>query len=391
MRTICVVTGSRAEYGHLYWVMREIQNQPHQLRLQVVATGMHLSPEFGLTVREIEKDGFDVAGRVEMLLSADSSVAIAKSLGLGVIGFADVLERLQPDLLLVLGDRFEALAAVLAALPARIPVAHIHGGEASEGVMDEAIRHALTKMAHLHFTAALPYRQRVIQLGEDPGRVFASGSPGLDHITRTPLLDRDTWQQATGFTLGETNILVTYHPVTLETSGPEQAMAAIFAGLEHFPEARVLFTSPNADTAGRIIQQQIEAWVAQHGQRAKVVANLGTVRYLSALRHMDVMLGNSSSALIEAPCFQLPAINLGDRQRGRLKAASVIDCAEDARAIIQSLQKALDPAFRKGLHNRVPPYGQGDAARKIVATLATFPLDGILKKQFHDFNPGDFA
>ncbi|MBF0425878.1 MAG: UDP-N-acetylglucosamine 2-epimerase (hydrolyzing) [Magnetococcales bacterium] len=390
MRTICVVTGSRAEYGHLYWVMREIRDHP-QLRLQVVVTGMHVSPEFGMTIREIERDGFAIDGRVEMLLSADSPVAIAKSLGLGVIGFADVLDRLRPDLLLVLGDRFEALAAVAAALPARIPVAHIHGGEGSEGVMDEAIRHTLTKMSHLHFTAAAPYRQRVIQLGEDPGRVFVVGTPGLDHVTRTPLLDRETWQQETGFQLGSTNILVTYHPVTLSTEGPETAIDAILTALETFPEARILFTRANADTAGRVIQERIDAWVAAHPRQAMTVTSLGTVRYLSALRHMEIMLGNSSSALIEAPCFGMPAINLGDRQRGRLRAPSVIDCAEDTLAIVQALRRGLDPAFRQGLEAMVPPYGQGDAARRIVATLADFPLAGILKKQFHDFNPGDFA
>ncbi|MBF0176820.1 MAG: UDP-N-acetylglucosamine 2-epimerase (hydrolyzing) [Magnetococcales bacterium] len=388
-RAICVVTGSRAEYGHLYWIMREIQEHP-QLQLQVVATGMHLSPEFGMTVQQIETDGFGVDQRVEMLLSGDSGVAIAKSLGLGVIGFADALERLRPGLVLVLGDRFEALAAVMAAMPLRIPVAHVHGGEASEGVMDEAIRHALTKMAHLHFTAAPAYRQRVIQLGEDPGRVFVTGSPGLDHIARTPLLERDAWQQETGFVLGQTNILVTYHPVTLESGGPEKATAAILTALDAYPDARILFTRPNADTAGRIIQQMIDAWVVQQKQRAMVVTNLGTVRYLSALRHMDIMLGNSSSALIEAPCFKLPAINLGDRQRGRLKAISVIDCAEESRSIIRALEKGLDPQFRQGLHAMVPPYGQGDAARRIVEILAEFPLDDILKKQFHDFNLGDF-
>ncbi|MBF0623617.1 MAG: UDP-N-acetylglucosamine 2-epimerase (hydrolyzing) [Magnetococcales bacterium] len=382
MRRVAVVTGTRADLGHLHWIMHEIRADPG-LQLQVIATGMHLSPEFGRTETEITAAGFQIDARVEMLLSGDTPVSIAKSMGLGLIGFADALDRLRPDLLLVLGDRFEALVAVQAALPARIPVAHVHGGEASEGVMDEAVRHAMTKMAQLHFTAAEPYRQRVIQLGEDPARVFNVGAPGLDHLTRTPLLDRDAWMAATGFRLGPTNLLVTYHPVTLEAQGPETAVAALFEALDRFPDAHILFTRANADTAGRVINRLIDDY-ASHRSGAQVVASLGTVRYLSALRFMDAMVGNSSSALIEAPCFGLPAVNLGDRQQGRLRAASVIDAPEDSAAIAQALHRALAPGFRAGLQDMIPPYGRGGAARAIARILANFPLEHILKKRFFD-------
>jgi len=314
-RKICVITGTRAEYGLLRWVMQGIKDDP-ELTLQVIATGMHLSPEFGLTYREIEKDGFQIDRKVEMLTSSDTPVGIAKSMGLGLIGFAEALNELNPDLIVVLGDRFEIFAAVAAALVARMPVAHLHGGEITEGAFDEALRHSITKMSHLHFVAAEEYRQRVIQLGEQPERVFLVGGLGIDNIKRLKLLDRAELEASIDFQLGAKNLLITFHPVTLETSTAEDQMAELLAALAELKDTQLIFTMPNADTDGRALIKMVQQFVAEH-PNARAYTSLGQLRYLSCAAQVDGVVGNSSSGLAEVPSFKKGTINIGDRQRGR--------------------------------------------------------------------------
>lgn len=381
MRKICVVTGTRAEYGLLYWLMKEIQADG-DLQLQLVVTGMHLSPEFGLTYKIIEQDGFVIDAKVEMLLSSDTPVGVAKSLGLGVIGFADVLERLQPDQLVVLGDRYEILAAVQAALAARIPVAHIHGGETTEGAIDESIRHAITKMSHVHFVAAEPYRARVIQLGEQPDRVFNVGAPGLDNIRRLQLLDRERLEEAIGFKLGTLNFLVTYHPATLGAISPRNAMQELLKALDQFSGARIIFTKPNSDADGRIIGQLIDEYAQSHQGRVIVFTSMGQVRYLSAMQHVDAVIGNSSSGIIEAPAFNVPTVNIGERQAGRLRSDSVIDCFESAESIASAICQAISPSFIESIRSMVPMYGSGNASVEIKNYLKSIRLGTI--KRFYD-------
>jgi GDP/UDP-N,N'-diacetylbacillosamine 2-epimerase (hydrolysing) len=381
-RKICVVTGSRADYGLLSWLMKEIQADA-RLQLQVVATGMHLSPEFGLTFKDIEADGFKIDEKVEALLSSDTPTGIAKSIGLGTIGMADALARLQPDMVVLLGDRFETFAAAQAALVARIPIAHLHGGEATEGAMDEAFRHAITKMSHLHFTAAEEYRQRVIQLGEDPQRVFNFGAAAMDNLSRIPLLGRAALEGALGFRLGNRNLLVTFHPVTLENASASQQFEALLQALDGLQDCHLIFTKPNADTDGRIIGDMIDAFTAKHPGRAAAFTSLGQLRYLSTMQLVDGVVGNSSSGLIEAPSFRVGTVNIGDRQKGRIKASSVIDCTADKAAIQAALQQLFSDAFRQSLQTAVNPYGSGPVAHKIAQVLATAPLGGILKKPFY--------
>lgn len=364
MRRVCVVTGTRAEYGLLYWLMQEIQADA-DLQLQVVATGMHLSPEFGLTYRAIEADGFSIDAKVETLISSDTPVGIAKSIGLGVIGFADALDRLKPDIMVVLGDRYEILAAVQAALVARIPVAHIHGGEVTEGAVDESIRHAITKMSQLHFVAAEPYRTRVIQLGEQPDRVFNVGALGVENLRRLRLLDREQLEGSIDFALGGTSFLVTYHPATLAATAPREAMQALLDALDQFPEARVIWTKPNSDADGRILGQMIDAYAARDLGRVKVFTSMGQLRYLSALRLVDAVIGNSSSGIIEAPACHTPTVNIGTRQTGRLKAASIVDCLETKEAIISAINSVLAPPFRAKCKGDVSLYGCGESAARI--------------------------
>lgn len=385
MRKICVVTGTRAEYGLLYWLMKEILADP-ELQLQIIATGMHLSPEFGLTYKTIEDDGFAIDARVEMLLSSDTPVGIAKSIGLGVIGFADALDRLRPDIMVVLGDRYEILAAAQAALVARIPVAHIHGGETTEGLIDEAIRHSITKMAQLHFVAAESYRQRVIQLGEDPERVFNFGTPGLDNIVKLKLLSRDEFEQEIAFKLGILNFLVTFHPVTLSSTSPESAMAELFAALDCFSEAKIIFTKPNSDTGGRKIIQLIDEYVAKNPGRTVAFVSLGQLRYLSAIQHTDVVIGNSSSGLVEVPVFKKPTINIGERQAGRLKASSVVDCMALKDDIYAAIRRALSSEFQQLLLTTKSPYGFGNSSERIKDYLKHADTNNIMMKKFFDLN-----
>lgn len=372
-RKICVVTGARAEYGLLHRLLKEIAADP-DLRLQIIATGMHLSPEFGLTYKEIAADGFAIDAKVEMLLSSDSVVGVAKSVGLGVIGFADALDRLKPDILVVLGDRFETLAAAQAAMIARIPIAHLHGGEATEGAIDEGIRHAITKMAQWHFVAAEAYRKRVVQLGESADRVFDFGAPGLDHLQHLEWMERAALERSLAIDLREPTFLVTYHPATLGDREPVAALNELLAALDEFPNAAVVVTYPNADTGGRALIERIDQWVVTNERRAKAVVSLGQRRYLSLMREADVIIGNSSSGLTEAPALKKATVNIGDRQKGRLKATSIIDAAEEKSSIVAAIHKALSDEFRSGLSSTKSLYGAGEASRKIKDALKTVPL-----------------
>ena len=382
MRKICVVTGTRAEYGLLRWVMQGIKDDP-DLSLQVIATGMHLSPEFGLTYREIEQDGFQIDRKVEMLTSSDTPVGIAKSMGLGLIGFADALNELRPDLIVVLGDRFEIFAAVTAALVACIPVAHLHGGETTEGAFDEALRHSITKMSHLHFVAAEEYRQRVILLGEQPGRVFLVGGLGIDNIKRLKLLDRAELEASLDFKLGQKNLLITFHPVTLETATAADQMAELLVALAELRDTQLIFTMPNADTDGRSLIKIVEQFVAQH-PNARAYTSLGQLRYLSCIAHVDGVVGNSSSGLAEVPSFRKGTINIGNRQQGRLQAASVINCEPTRQSIAAALERLYDAEFQSSLNQVRNPYGEGGASEKVVETIKHYSIDGIAKKAFYD-------
>jgi GDP/UDP-N,N'-diacetylbacillosamine 2-epimerase (hydrolysing) len=384
-RKICVITGTRAEYGCLRWVMEGIR-ETAGLKLQVIVTGMHLSPEFGLTYREIERDGFCIDRKVEMLLSSDTPTGVAKSIGLGLIGFGEVLQQLQPDLMFVLGDRFEILSAATAALVARIPVAHAHGGETTEGAFDEAIRHSITKMSHVHFVAAEEYRARVIQLGEDPQRVFLVGGLGIDNIRKLPLLDRAALETALGFKLGRRNLLVTFHPVTLEYATSAEQMTELLCALETLKDTHLIFTMPNADTGGRVLIDMVQQFVAAHAN-ARAYTSLGQLHYLSCIRHVDGVIGNSSSGLAEVPSFAKGTVNIGDRQRGRLKAESVIDCNPVRESIAAAVQQLYSPAFQSMLKTVRNPYGEGGASERIVGILKELPLGSILKKSFHDLAP----
>lgn len=387
MRRICVITGTRAEYGLLYWIIKGIYKDP-ELELQLIATAMHLSPEFGLTVKEIEEDGFPIAERVEMLLSSDTEMAIATSMGLGMIGFAKAYERLRPDILVVLGDRFEILATVAAAIPFRIPVAHIHGGEATEGAFDEQFRHAITKMSHIHFPSTEEYKKRIIQMGENPENVFCFGAPGLDNIYNLPLYDRKKLYQELGLPKGKKIGVVTYHPVTLEKNTVEIQISALLNTLKDFTDIYWVFTLPNADTDGRIIIKKIKDFVERNTEKGKAFSSLGQLKYLSLLKHADLMVGNSSSGLIEAPAFELPVINIGDRQKGRFRGQNVIDVFEYKEwAIINAIERALSPEFRNNLKGMKNPYGEGDASEKIIGKLKTIPLsEGLIKKKFYELS-----
>jgi GDP/UDP-N,N'-diacetylbacillosamine 2-epimerase (hydrolysing) len=382
MKKICVVTGTRAEYGLLRWVMEGI-SQSLELELQLIATGMHLSPEFGLTINVIENDGFHVDRKVEMLLSSDTAVGITKSMGLGIIGFADALEELKPDLMLVLGDRYEIFCAASAAMIAQIPIAHLHGGETTQGAFDEAIRHSITKMSHLHFVAAEEYRERVIQLGEEPERVFNAGGLGIDSILRLPLLTREELETALDFKLHRHNLLITFHPVTLEQNTSAKQMDELLVALSELGNTGLIFTMPNADTGGRVLFRQIEDFCHSHSN-AKAHTSLGQLRYLSCIQHFDGMVGNSSSGLTEVPSFKKGTINIGDRQLGRLRATSVINCEPDRQAITAALSHLFSDEFQRQLPATKSPYGNGGASEAVVRILEHQPLDNLLKKRFYD-------
>jgi GDP/UDP-N,N'-diacetylbacillosamine 2-epimerase (hydrolysing) len=384
MKKICVVTGTRAEYGLLYWLMKKIQADA-ELELQLVVTGMHLSPEFGLTYLEIEKD-FKIDKKVEMLLSSDTAIGVSKSIGLAQIGFADAYEELKPDLLVVLGDRYEIFSAVSTAMIARIPIAHLHGGETTEGAFDEAIRHSITKMSHIHFTAADEYKNRVIQLGEQPGRVFNVGGLGIENIVKLQLLSKTDFEESINFKLGLKNILVTFHPVTLEGSTSKKQFQELLNALDVLKNTNIIFTKANSDTDGRVVNQMIDEYVTRNADKAVCFTSLGQLRYLSALQYVDAMVGNSSSGLAEAPSFKIGTINIGDRQKGRLKADSVIDSLPTKNSILQAFDYLYSDSFKDLLMKVKNPYGEGCPSEKIVAEIKNIELKHLLKKSFYDLH-----
>ena len=383
MKKICVVTGSRAEYGLLYWLMKDIQEVP-EFELPIIVTGMHLSPEFGQTYKEIVKDGFHIYKKVEMLLSGDTPSAITKSTGLGMIGFADAFTDLKPDLLLVLGDRFEILAASIAALYARIPIAHIHGGETTTGVFDESIRHSITKMAYWHFVAADEYKKRVVQLGENPERVFNVGGLGVDAIKKAKLLSQKELMEKTRIEFGKKNLLVTYHPVTLEKDTSKKHFQSLLSVLGELRDVNLIFTMPNADSDGRIIKQMISDFVNRYKERSLSFSSMGHIKYLSTLQFVDGVIGNSSSGLAEAPTFKVGTINIGDRQKGRLKAKSVIDFNPTKESIKKAIETLYSEDFQMILPSVENPYGKGNAIEKIMKVLLKVGIPSEPKKEFYD-------
>jgi UDP-hydrolysing UDP-N-acetyl-D-glucosamine 2-epimerase len=378
VRKIAVITGTRAEYGLLFWLLKEIQQDP-ELELELIVTGAHLTPEFGLTYREIERDGFIINEKVEMLLASDTASGVIKSMGLALIGLADALERLDPDILVLLGDRYEILAAAEAALIAKIPIAHIAGGDITEGAFDESIRHAVTKMAQLHFVTNEQAWQRVRQMGEDPRHIYNVGSPGLDHLKRGSLLTRAELAAELDLKFYPRNLLITFHPVTLDRELASEQFKAVLDALEDLgPEVGLIFTKPNSDPGGRALIQMVEEFAARHSN-ARVFTSLGS-RYLSLMSQVDAVVGNSSSGLYEAPALKKPTVNVGDRQKGRLQAASVINALPER----ESIKNAIYAAFQKDCSSVVNPYGDGDSAVKIHQILKQLPdYRDLLQKPFY--------
>ncbi len=383
MRKIAIFTGTRAEYGLLYWLMKSIQNDS-DLTLQVIVTGMHLSPQFGETWREIETDGFTIDAKIEMLLSSNSAVGVVKSMGLATVGFADALSRLQPDLLVILGDRFEALAIAQAALIMNIPIAHIHGGELTLGAYDNSIRHAISKMASLHFVAAEEYRRRIIQMGEEVANVFNVGAPGLEHVANVERLSFDAFARDIEMPLQQPYFLVTYHPVTLDKNSSETAFESLLAVLDDMPDHHILFTYPNADNGGYTIIQMIERYCQRNNERAFAVKSLGYKRYLNAVAHADIVLGNSSSGIIEVPAFGVPTVNIGLRQKGRLAAESVINTEDNYAALQDAIHLAMSPAFKASCLDVSNPYGDGHVASRILSVIKKHQLSTM--KHFQDLD-----
>ena len=385
MKRIGIMTGTRAEYGLLKPLMQEI-NKDNDLELYLIVSGMHLSPEFGMTYKEIEEDGFQINAKVEMLLSSDSPAGISKSIGLGVIGFADEFQRADLDMLILLGDRYEALSAAISAMVMRIPIAHLHGGELTEGAIDEGIRHSITKMSYLHFTSTEQYRNRVIQLGENPERVFYVGALGVENIKKINLMTKEELEKSIHFEIDENTVVVTYHPVTLENNTVEEQFLNLLEVLDRNPKIRMIFTKANADTNGRIVNELIDKYAAQNSERACAFMSLGQKRYLSALKYCRIVIGNSSSGIIEAPSFGKPIINIGDRQKGRICADSVINCGYTQQEIQRAMETALTEEFENKARNCRNPYEKENTAANIISVIKDYLLnDKIkLKKGFYD-------
>lgn len=383
-KKICILTATRAEYGQLKPIIMKLKSVV-DFNICVVATGTHLSPEFGLTYKEIEQDGIKIDEKIEILLSADTPSSVSKSMGLAMISFADYFEKLKPDMLLVLGDRYETLAVAIVAMNQRIPIAHLHGGEITEGAIDESIRHAITKLSYIHFTSAEEYRNRVIQLGEDPSRVFCVGATGIENIFNERLMSKSELEKSINFKLDKPYAIVTFHPVTLEDNNAAVQTQALLEACKMFKNMKFIFTKANADANGRIINQMIDVFVEEN-DCAVAFASLGMTRYLSALKYCTMVIGNSSSGLVEAPSFGVPTINIGDRQKGRLQADSVINCEPTKNKINEAITLALTKKFKEKARNTVNPYGDGNTSDKIVEVIRNFLLnDKIdLKKKFYD-------
>ena len=382
MRKVCVITGSRAEYGLMSRLMKLIKND-NDLELQIIATNMHLSLEFGLTYKEIEADGFVINKKVYILLSSDTSNATVKSVGLGTIGFADAYEDLKPDMILVLGDRYEILAAATAALFYKIPVVHLYGGEITEGAYDDMIRHAITKMSHLHFTSTEEYRKRVIQMGENPETVYYVGALGCDNIKSIPLMCKKDLEDSLHFTLDKNTILVTYHPVTMENGTAEKQFSELLNAIDQFTDLRVIFTMPNSDTDGRIIMDLIKNYVAQNPKKSIEFSSLGVNKYLSVLQYIGGVVGNSSSGIVEVPSFHIPTINIGDRQKGRIAAKTVINCLPNAKDIKNSIRQILQPEYSKSIKAIQNPYDKKDTAQEILKIIKRTNLNSTSKKFYN--------
>ncbi|BAM12369.1 UDP-N-acetylglucosamine 2-epimerase [Helicobacter cinaedi PAGU611] len=381
-RKICIITGTRAEWGLLAPLAHKIHNDQN-LELQIIATGMHLSTEFGLTYRDIT---LPINKKCEILLSSDTPIGLCKAMGLAQISICEAYNELKPDIIVVLGDRYEIFACVASAMICRIPVAHLHGGEATEGLIDEAIRHSITKMSHLHFVATEPYKKRVIQLGENPSRVFNVGGFGIDNIISLDFLDKPSLESSLNFKLRDKNFLITFHPVTLENATAQEQFKALLDALKSLStsyDIGYIFTKANADTDGRIINEMIDEFVRTHSN-AIAFTSMGQLRYLSTMRFVNAVVGNSSSGLGEAPSFKVATINIGDRQKGRIKADSVIDCKPSYEEILQSCEYAMSGEFQAILQNVKNPYGEGGASQKTLEILKSYPLEGVLKKAFYD-------
>ena len=383
-RKICIVTGSRADYGLLYWLIKEIKVDKN-LKLQLIATGMHLSPEFGLTYKEIEKD-FKINKKIDIRLSSDTSEGISKSMSIAQTCFSKAYNELKPDIVIVLGDRYEVLSATTSAMIAKIPIAHIHGGEITEGSWDDSIRHCISKMAHLHFTATKKYKNRVIQLGEEPRRVFNVGGMGIENIKRLKLLDKNEFEKSINLKLNEKNILVTFHPVTLEYKTAKKQFQELLNAIKGLKDTNIIFTKSNSDIDGRIINHMIDEFVNKNSNKSAGFVSLGQLKYLSALQYVDVIVGNSSSGLLEAPSFKIGTINIGDRQKGRIKAKSIIDCSPNSRGIKQAFIKIYSRKFQEQLKKVKNPYGNKCASKQIIKVIKKIKLNNILKKKFYDLS-----
>ncbi|WP_103620698.1 UDP-N-acetylglucosamine 2-epimerase [Campylobacter concisus] len=382
MRKICVVTSTRAEYGLLYWLLKEIEADS-ELSLQLIVTGMHLSPEFGLTYKEIEKE-FKIDKKIEILSSSHTSLDICAEMARVYEKFAPALAELKPDILVLLGDRYEIFGVAGAASIMQIPMAHIHGGETTQGAFDEAFRHSITKMSHIHFAATNEYANRIIQLGEEPGRVFNVGGPGIENIKKLNLLNKDEFEKSIDFRLAKKNILITFHPVTLENSSAREQFGEILKALDELKETNLIFTKANSDTDGDVINKMIDEYVRQNPQKAVAFVSLGQLRYLSAIKFVDIVLGNSSSGLLEVPSFKKATINIGDRQKGRARASSVIDVMPAKEEILAAIKRAYSKEFEQTLKDTINPYDGGNPSKKMVKILKEIKLDGILKKKFYD-------
>ena len=382
MRKICVVTSTRAEYGLLYWLLKEIKADS-ELKLQLIVTGMHLSPEFGLTYKEIEKE-FKIDKKIEILSSSHTSLDICAEMARVYEKFAPALAELKPDILVLLGDRYEIFGVAGVASIMQIPIAHIHGGETTQGAFDEAFRHSITKMSHIHFAATNEYANRIIQLGEDPSRVFNVGGPGIENIKKLNLLNKDEFEKSIKFKLAKKNILITFHPVTLENSSAREQFNELLNALDELEETNFIFTKANSDTDGDVINKMIDEYVSENPQKAVAFASLGQLRYLSAIKFVDIVLGNSSSALLEVPSFKKATINIGDRQKGRARASSVIDVRPVKEEILAAIKRAYSKEFEQTLKDTINPYDGGNPSKKMVKILKEIKLDGILKKKFYD-------
>lgn len=380
-KKIAVFTGTRAEYGLLYWLIKDIQSDP-ELTLQLLVSGMHLSSEFGETYKQIEQDGFTIDEKIEILLSSDTAVGTAKSMGLGVLGFTDALSRLKPDALVILGDRFEALAAAQTAMIMRIPIMHLHGGEITEGAYDDAIRHAITKLSYLHGTSTEEYRKRVIQLGEAPERVKNIGAIGLDHLARSDFMSVNEIGNSLSFNLKQPYFLVTYHPVTLGEEPPEQSFFALLDALDEFKDHQIILTYPNADDGGRRIIPILENYAKQHPNRVCAIPSLGQKRYLSTVKNAAVVIGNSSSGIIEVPAFNVPTVNIGVRQKGRLAAKSVLNCVATKAAISAAITTAVTGSYKIPGETIINPYGAGNASAQAIQMLKSLEFEP--SKPFYD-------